>query len=95
MISQRKAARLIRTIGERAFVRVTFIKRSDGSVREMTCRLGVKKHLKGGPPAYDPKKHDLLWVWEPGDKGGYKSIPIEGIIKLKAGGQEFDVQIDP
>lgn len=73
---------------------VGFHKRSDGSYREMICRMGVKKHLKGGPPAYDPKRHKLLWVWEPGESGGYKSIPIEGIVRLKANQTEYDVCVD-
>ena len=36
------------------FVGVEFTKRTTGEVRQMNCRLGVKKHLKGGEQAYDP-----------------------------------------
>ena len=43
---------------------VEFIKRTDGSLRHMVCRLGVKKHLKGGSAAYDAKEHDLLTVFD-------------------------------
>lgn len=73
------------------FVWIRFLKRTDGSIRDMTCMYGVKKHLAGGPPAYDPKDHGLIVVWEPGEKGGYKAIPLDGLIQVHAMGKEYEV----
>lgn len=67
---------------------VEFIKRTDGSLRKMVCRLGVKKHLKGGTKAYDAKKQNLLTVFDM-EKGGYRSIPIEAVRSLSVNGQSF------
>lgn len=85
---------------DRGFVTVTFIKRSDGSPRTMTCRRRVTKYLKGGPPAYDPNDHALIWVWETtasavragSKRGGYKSIPVAGIILFESGGIRYYVR---
>jgi hypothetical protein len=67
---------------------VEFVKRTDGGLRRMTCRLGVKKHLKGGDAAYSAKEHNLLTVFDM-DKGGYRSIPVESVQSLTVHGQTF------
>lgn len=68
---------------------VEFIKRTDGSLRRMVCRLGVKKHLKGGGVAYDTKAHNLLTVFDM-EKGGYRSIPVEAVQRLTVHGQTLN-----
>ena len=67
---------------------VEFIKRTDGSLRHMVCRLGLKKHLRGGSAAYDAKEHDLLTVFDM-EKGGYRSIPVDAVRSLTVRGQQF------
>ena len=67
---------------------VEFIKRSNGELRKMVCRLGVKKHLRGGDKAYDAKHHNLLTVFDM-EKGGYRSIPVDAIQRLCVNGQAF------
>jgi len=67
---------------------VKFIRRTDGNLRRMTCRLGVKKHLKGGSAAYDAKAHDLLTVFDM-ERGGYRSIPVDAVQSLTVHGQTF------
>jgi hypothetical protein len=67
---------------------VEFIKRADGKLRRMVCRLGVKKHLKGGDSAYDAKSHNLLTVFDM-EKGGYRSIPVDAVQSLTVHGQTF------
>jgi hypothetical protein len=42
---------------------VVFVKK-DGTRREMVCRLGVKKHLKGGELKFDAKSRGLLPVFD-------------------------------
>lgn len=78
---------------------IRFIKRTDGSEREMVCRTGVKSRLAGGEPAYDPKDYKLINVFDmhapakkgSTEKGDYRSIPIEGIIQIKMEGKWFKV----
>lgn len=69
---------------------IEFIKRTTGELRKMRCRLGVKKHLKGGNKKYDPTIKQLLTVFDMEAKG-YRSIPVEGIRSLTVGGQVFSV----
>ena len=71
-----------------AIFSVEFIKRSNGELRKMVCRLGVKKHLKGGTKAYDAKEHNLLTVFDM-EKEGYRSIPVDSIQRLTVNGQTF------
>ncbi|SFL24154.1 hypothetical protein SAMN05216302_104620 [Nitrosomonas aestuarii] len=69
-----------------AIFSVEFIKRSNGELRKIVCRLGVKKLLCGGEKAYDSKQHNLLTVFDM-ENGGYRSIPVEAIQRLSVNGQ--------
>ncbi len=71
-----------------AIFSVEFIKRSNGELRKMICRLGVKKHLRGGDKAYDSEQHKLLTVFDM-EKEGYRSIPVDTIQRLSVNGQTF------
>jgi hypothetical protein len=84
------AEKILATNGR--FFTVTFVKRSNGVLRRMTARLGVTRHLAGGPPAYDPRDHVLIWAWEV--NVGYRSIPIEGILSLTTDGVTYAVEND-
>ena len=65
------------------FFTVEFIKRTDGELRRMNCRLSVKRYTRGGTLSYNPSKKGLIPVWErksrKGNDPGYRMIPIEGI----------------
>lgn len=65
---------------------VEFIKRTDGSLRRMTARTGVRSG--GGELNYDPGIHNLITVYDMG-KRGFRSIPVDNIIALKAGGNTY------
>jgi hypothetical protein len=65
---------------------VTFEKRTNGEVRNMAARNGVIKHLKGGDLNYDPKKKNLLIVFDM-NKKGYRSIPLDRVMEIKVGGK--------
>ena len=56
----------------------------------MQCRMGVKKHLKGGDKAYDAKSKGLLTVYDLNAKG-YRSIPVENVLRLSVNGQQFQL----
>jgi hypothetical protein len=64
-----------------------FIKKN-GERREMVCRLGVKKHLKGGSLAYDAKGRNLLPVFDM-QKEGYRMININTLVQLKINGKTY------
>ena len=94
-ISRDKAVEIIRAQKEEGvFFSLEFIKRSTGELRKMVCRGGVKKHLQGGELKYNPADHDLIGVWDStvaDPKKAYRSISIEGIQMLKAGGEEYKI----
>jgi hypothetical protein len=56
----------------------------------MNARTGVKKHLRGGSPAYSFSANSLLSVYDLNAKG-YRSIPLDGIISIREGGEEYVV----
>jgi hypothetical protein len=66
---------------------VTF-KKKDGTIRVMSCRMDVKKYLKGGEMPYNPIAKGLLPVFEIGK--GYKVVAADTIIQLKANGEVFN-----
>jgi len=69
---------------------VSFTKK-DGSHREMTARLGVKKHLKGGKRAYNPEDYNMLFVFDT-QKEGYRTIPFDRLLGLRFKGKDYSVQ---
>ena len=87
-VSREKAVELIKNCKQ--FYRVSFIKRSTNSLREMICRNGVQKHLKGGELKFNPKAHSLVMVYSM-DAKDYRSIGIEGIQEVKIAGIVYKV----
>lgn len=82
---------------------VEFTKKN-GDHRVMTCRTGVKKHLVDPTSAPDPElieqdiRNRLLRVYDVNapapknserKKGGYRSIKLEKILKIRCSGEEF------
>ena len=63
------------------FFSVRFIKRTTGEPRFMNCRLGVKKHLKGGDKPYSDREHKLVTVYDLKAEG-YRSIPLESVFEI-------------
>jgi hypothetical protein len=101
-----EAAMLIENSDGKIFS-VTFFKRGDKSgkekneLRTMRCVLGsrVKKGLAGGPAAYNPADHGLIWTYlmsgdenrEPEAKNR-RSISVDGIVRLAIGGEDYAVE---
>lgn len=65
------------------FFKAIFIKK-DGTLREMTCRFGVTKHLKGGEKPYNAEALGLWTVFDV-EKKAYRSIDTKTLIALKCG----------
>lgn len=80
----------LRASNSKEFFVVEFIKRTNGEYRIMNCQFGVTKDLKGGEPAYDFNKHDLVCVHEV--RGSYRSIPLDAIRRVKIHGQAYTVK---
>lgn len=68
------------------FFTVRFVKRGTFELREMLCRTGVKKHLKGGERAYDPAEYHLVSVYDMGKKH-YSCFPLDGLKEVKIDGK--------
>lgn len=73
---------------------VTFIKK-DGSIRDMVCRRGVTKGVKGIGMSYDPAAYNLVTVYDmqaaaSGDNG-YRTIPLDRLKRLKMDGIDCEV----
>jgi hypothetical protein len=68
---------------------VEFTKRTTGEQRLMVCRLGVTSHLKGGTKKFDDREKNLLTVYDV-QKNGYRSIPLDAIIRVKIGGRVYE-----
>jgi len=66
---------------------VTFIKK-DGTVRDMTCKLGVKKHLRGGELPYCPVEKGLLPVFDM-VKLDYRVVNLNTITEIRANGNVY------
>lgn len=86
-ISRDDAIRKIIQTGGKTFS-VSFVKK-DGSERRMNCRLGVKKHLKGGESTV---RHipNLVTVFEM-PKSQYRNINTDTIYQISIEGESFDV----
>jgi cytochrome c len=70
-----------RLVGNKIFS-VIFTKK-DGSERKMLCRLGVKKHLKGGTKKYDAESLNMVTVYSL-DSKGYRTINLNTLKQIKA-----------
>lgn len=98
-ISKSEAANLIENSNGKVFG-VTFIKRTTGEERTMRCMLSenTRKDLAGGPAAYNPADHGLIWVYlmagdvNRAEAKNRRSIPVDGLIRLALGGVEYVVE---
>jgi hypothetical protein len=75
------------TIGNKIFS-VSFVKK-DGSIRDMVCRFGVTKHLKGGELNHDPMELGHLVVFDM-QKEAYRTINWNTIKQIKFEGKTFN-----
>jgi len=106
------AAKILGTAGSNPIktFSVTFFKKGKkngegkNEQREMVAFLGsnVKAGLRGGPAAYNPADHGLIWTYEvpPGvtieeRPDRRRSIAVAGLIRLKIDREEFEVSGQP
>jgi len=81
------------------FFSVQFKSRGTGELRTIVGRTGVRKGVNGSGMRYNPADHDAITVWDNGNvpnaKGekseGHKTVPLNSIRELRAGGAKFRV----
>jgi len=77
-------------------------RKKDGSIRDMVCRLGVKKGVKGvGRKGWvkgdTVANYGLLGVYDMnkiekvGEKGAFRMVNVETLINIKVNGVEYVV----
>ena len=71
------------------FFSAVFTKKN-GNKRLMTCRLGVKKGVKGVGLRFKPQDKGLMTVFDI-HKGGYRFINLMTLERLKIRGSEYQV----
>lgn len=76
-------------VGSKIFS-VEFVKK-DGSLRKMVCRLGVKKHLKGGELKYNPEELNYLTVFDLQSEE-YRTINVNTLKRITIDGVSYDVE---
>lgn len=86
-IDARRAAEFLTNETGGRIVSVYF-KKSDGSMREMVCRRGVKRHLRGGSLPYDPKVRNLLPVFDMRARE-YRMVNLGTLVSFCIGGETF------
>lgn len=90
IVSRDQAARFLEQNTGGRIVSVYFQK-ADGTMREMVCRRGVRKYLRGGELPYDPKSRLLLPVFDMTLRQ-YRMVNIASLVSFKVSGETFIVQ---
>ncbi len=70
------------------FFKVRFVKRN-GETREMACRCGVRKHVKGIGMPYDAASKGLVVVFEPRIKQ-YRCFATERVTSFRCGAMKWE-----
>jgi hypothetical protein len=75
-------------VGNKIFS-VEFTKK-DGSLRKMVCRLGVKKHLRGGELSYNPEDFNYLVVFDLQSEE-YRTINVNTLKSFTFEGVKYEL----
>lgn len=91
-ISRAEAVAMIRSA--KNTISVSFRKRTDGSARTINCNPAARTGITGAGARYDARSRGLIPVFVMnGDpsRGGWRSIPEEGIYRVRRDGEEYAV----
>ena len=69
---------------------VVFTKK-DGEKREMVCRQGVAKYVKGVGLKFKPEEKDLIGTFDM-HKKAYRFINVKTLEKIRVKGKEYNVR---
>lgn len=85
MTTELTREQILALVRDGRFFKVRFVKRTDSSVRDMVCRVGVRKYLAGGEKPFEDRDHGLITVFDV-QKRAYRSFPVDNILQLRAHG---------
>lgn len=91
IITNDEAKELLITRRSGAIMTITFIKRTNGAIRVLNCRKGVKKDQTGEGLKFNPIKRNLLPVYDM-KKGVYRFVNLETVTNIKADKREYAVK---
>ena len=77
------------SIGDK-FFGVTFVKRTDNTVRNMNCRRQVRKGIKGRKRSTS-RKTGLYLVYDMVEKG-FRTINLSGVRSIRIDGVEYRIR---
>lgn len=89
-ISRQYAASLIESYDKDKIFSVTFVKRTDGSVRTLVGRKGVHKGVKGVGLKFDPSSKGLITIFDM-QKNAFRMINLETIISIRLDEQTYQI----
>ncbi len=87
-ITTENAVKLIKSTNGQIFT--AEFEKKDGTIRQMNCRLGVTKHLKGGELPYEAAEYDLLPVFDV-QKKDYRMINTSTLRRVTVEGQTYAI----
>lgn len=88
LINKYKLGALLNSTGGK-FVSVEFVKK-DGTMRQLTGRFGVTKHLRGGENKTVREDNSYMTIYDT-QVEGYRTINLETIKRVKCGGEVYKV----
>lgn len=83
------ASELRALVADGKFFSCCFVKRTDGTRRNMLARVGVNR-TSGGELPYDPEWHDLLPVWDV-HKRAYRMISCDNLLWVRHRGEKVSL----
>jgi len=89
-ITKRAEVRKIIAAQRGKFFTAIFNSKQDGTVRKVNGRTGVRKYSKGGINVIQ-NKDDLISAYNV-QKKGYRSVFIDGLVQLRAGGKVYNFE---
>jgi len=90
VINQQEARDLVINYKGNKFFTVVFVKRTNGEVRTMNCRKGVRKNVSGVGLRFDPRTKGLVSVFDiPKDK--HRFVSLDQIKRVSMNGNRYIV----
>lgn len=90
-------SKLLEVLTSGKFVSVDF-RKANGTMRTITGRVGVRKHVNGKGMSYDPTTRGLVVIWEAtksnrkdeNDKG-YRMVKLISVSEVRANKKVYEV----
>lgn len=88
-INNEQLVTIIKELAENSIFGATFVKK-DGTVRDMVCRLGVKKGTNGKGLNFEPVERGLLPVFDMKSQG-FRMINLSTLTELRIKGKVYRI----